>query len=276
MKTMKKDVKNPFTVEKKVVIITGGAGFLGKQYTEALGRAGATVIIWDKYDSKTLKQVVKGLGQSGIRVVGEVVDITDEKAVRSATRKVMKQFKRIDALINNAAMNPKVGGDEVKALFVPYEEYSIDLWEKELRVNLTGMMICTKAVAPIMIQQRAGSVINIASEVANIAHDHRVYNDPRKFKSIAYTTSKTAVLGFTRQWAARLGRYNVRVNAFSPGGVQGEKVPLDFAARFGDMNMLGRMAQIGEYNGIIQFLISDASRFMTGSNLIVDGGKSAW
>jgi len=267
---MKTESDSLFSLKGKVVVITGGAGFLGMQYARALGHSGAQVVIWD-----TKNVAVK---KADVTLRSEVVDITSEHDVESAVQKVMKQYGHIDGLINNAAMNPAVGSADAGKQFVPYEEYPVELWEKELKVNLTGTMICTKAIAPIMMKQKSGSIINIASEVSVIAHDHRVYNDPegRKFKSIAYTTTKAAVLGFTRQWAARLGSYNVRVNAFSPGGMQTEAQPKDFVERFSATNMLGRMAKAGEYNGIIVFLCSDASSFMTGHNLVADGGKSAW
>jgi len=270
--------KDIFSVQNKVIIITGGTGFLGLQYTAALARAGAKVIIFDKKDIATLQKNIEPLVAEHITVEAMSIDITIELEVTKAVAEVVKKHGRIDALINNAAMAAPVGDPDADKQFVPYEEYPVDLWDKELRVNLTGTMICTKAVAPIMMKQKNGSIVNIASEVSVIAHDHRVYNDKteRRFKSIAYTTTKTAIVGFTRQWAARLGKYNVRVNSFSPGGVQTPAHPEDFVALFGSANMLNRMAQVGEYNGIIIFLCSDASSFMTGHNLVADGGKSAW
>lgn len=260
--------KNLFDLTGKIIVLTGGAGFLGTRYAGALTGAGAQVVLWDRRDDFPAANVA----------FTQQVDITDERRVGEATAEILKRWGRIDGLINNAAMNPAVGSEEAKKQFVPYEEYPVELWEQELKVNLTGMMICTKAVAPTMMSRKSGSIVNVASEVSTIAHDHRVYNDPenRRFKSIAYTTTKTAVLGFTRQWAARLGRHNVRVNAFSLGGVQTKKMPADFVQRFGESNMLGRMAHADEYNGTIVFLCSDASSFMTGANLTADGGKSAW
>ncbi len=261
-------MKNLFDLTDRVIIITGGGGFLGARYAKALAGAGAQVVVWDSKEAVLVSE----------RIVNQKIDITHEPQVKDAVSEILSRWGRIDGLINNAAMNPAVGSDEASKQFVPYEEYPIELWERELKVNLTGMMICTKAVVPSMMSHKSGSIVNIASEVSTIAHDHRVYNDPenRKFKSIAYTTTKTAVLGFTRQWAARLGRHNIRVNSFSLGGVQNEKMPADFVSRFGDSNMLGRMAHIDEYNGAIIFLCSDASSFITGSNLTADGGKSAW
>lgn len=254
------DPNQPFSIKGKVIIVTGGKGLLGRQYVEALEQAGAQVMVWDKAG------------------VDEPVNITHEASVKEAVKKIIKQFGRVDALINNAAMNLAVDDPAAKQTQVPYEEYPIDLWEKELKVNLTGTMICIKAVAPHMMRSRRGSIINIASELSVIAHDRRVYNDAtgRRFKSVAYPTTKAGILGLTRQWAARLGEYNVRVNAFSPSGVRVAGQPTDFVERYGATTMFGRMATPDEYNGAIIFLCSDASSFMTAQNLIIDGGRSAW
>src|SRR3990167_6506294 len=179
-----------FSLKDKVVILTGGEGFLGKEYQKALREAGATVVV----------------------------------------------------LINNAAMNPKVGDEDSKKMFAPVEEYPLKLWREELEVNLTGMLICIQAVVPHMKKQGRGNIVNIASEVSNIAHDHRVYHEAGKYKSPAYVASKTGIVGLTRALAAQLGQYNIRVNAFSPGGVENPKMPRDFVERFGSSNMLSRMA----------------------------------
>ncbi|OHA20397.1 MAG: hypothetical protein A2849_01305 [Candidatus Taylorbacteria bacterium RIFCSPHIGHO2_01_FULL_51_15] len=253
-------MRNPFDIKGRVIILTGASGFLGSGYAKFLREAGAEVIGWDR------------TGGKGI----EAVDITDEGQVAKAVGTIVEKHGRIDALINNAAMNPAVGSEESKNMFVPVEDYPISLWKEELEVNLTGMFICIKAVVPWMKKGKGGSIINVASEVSSIAHDHRVYNTEGKYKSPAYIASKTGVVGLTRSMAAQLGVHGIRVNAFSPGGVRNEKMPADFVRRFGESNMLGRMAEPGEYNGIMQFLCSDASSFMTGANLTADGGKSAW
>lgn len=263
-----------FSLKDKVIILTGAAGFLGISYANALRKAGACLVLWDN-DTKKLEDGANNLEGPG-PLLTDTVEITNEERVNSATQSALNWRGRIDALINNAAMNPAIESNEARDQFVPYEDYDINLFRKELEVNLVGMQNCTKHVARVMIKQQHGSIINVASEVSTIAHDHRVYNDPGRFKSIGYITTKTAVLGFTRQWAARLGRHRVRVNAFSPGGVRNDKMPADFVQRFGEANMLGRMAENGEYYGAMIFLCSDASSFMTGANLIIDGGKSAW
>ncbi|MDD5071983.1 MAG: SDR family oxidoreductase [Patescibacteria group bacterium] len=269
----KKNISN-FNVRGKVIIITGGVGVLGMQYAQTLGRAGATIVLLDNVDKPTFTKRLSNF--SGIKITGFCIDISDEPAVQRTIQQVVKKFNRIDVLINNAAMNPAVGSKDSEKQFVAIDNYPVDLWERELKVNLTGMFICIKAVIPFMKKQKSGVIVNIASEVSNIAHDHRVYDKPGKYKSPAYVTSKTGVLGLTRACAAQLGEFNIRVNSFSPGGVGNANLPPEFVKRFGGANMLGRMAESDEYNSAILFLCSDASLFMTGQNLIMDGGKSSW
>lgn len=248
-----------FQLLDKVCVITGGEGFLGKQYAQAIKEVGGIPVSLDSTGKPDFK-----------------VDITSEEAVEKVKEQILEKYGKIDVLINNAAMNPAIGSEESKKQFVPVDAYPIDLWVKELEVNLTGMFICSKAMIPVMKKQGKGVIVNIASEVSEIAHDHRVYEEPGKYKSPAYVTSKTGVVGLTRALAAQLGQYNIRVNALSPGGVENPKMPRDFVERFGSSNMLSRMAQADEYNGAILFLCSDASSFMTGHNLVIDGGKSVW
>ena len=255
-------MKNIFDIQGKVIIVTGAGGYLGRGYCTSLAEAGATVIGWSDrlYD--------------GVKL--DIVDITNEEQVKNAVANVVATHGHIDGLVNNAAMNPWPGDPDADKQFVPYEEYPIDLFRKEMEVNLTGAMITMKHVAPIMIKQKSGSIVNVASEAGVVAHDHRVYQSPGRYKSPAYVASKTAVIGLTRQWAARLGEHGVRVNSFSPGGVYNPAMPEEFMKRFGAMNMLGRMAKHGEYEATMVYLLSDASSFMTASNLVIDGGKTAW
>lgn len=263
---------NSFDLEGKVVIVTGAAGNLGVGYARFLAESGAIIYAWDRNEEKLYKAFESG----NTLLFPKALDLTQESEVIQAVTEIINAHGKIDGLINNAAMNPAIGVDDGTDLFAPYERYSIDLFRREIDANITSMMITMKSVAPIMIEQKHGSIVNVASEVAVIAHDHRVYQTPDKYKSPAYAASKSAVLGLSRQWAARLGEHNVRVNSISIGGVKSLSVPEDFAKRFGSMNMLMRMARPGEYNATMQYLISDASSFMTGANLIIDGGKTAW
>jgi NAD(P)-dependent dehydrogenase (short-subunit alcohol dehydrogenase family) len=261
-------LSNLFSLEGRVVVLTGGAGFLGQQYARALKKAGAQVVVFDQ--SEALSRLVEG------EYTYYPVDITAPKEVERAVKGVISFYGQIDSLVNNAAMNPAVGDPNSAKMGGPYEDYPTDLWRQELEVNMTGMHLCIRAVAPYMMEARRGSIVNIASEVSVIAYDWTGVYEAGKYKSPAYIASKHGVLGITRSWAAYLAPHGVRVNSFSPGGMQKENMPLEFVEAYSKKNMLGSMAQEGDYNGHIIFLCSDASRRMTGQNLIADGGRSAW
>lgn len=262
-----------FSVEGKVIIITGGAGFLGTQYARALGHAGANIVLWDNCDS--LKSQATSLRRENIKCTAQNVDLKNREIIDEAVKHLLEQFGCIDVLINNAALNPAVDSAEAEQMFAPYEKYPVDLFRKEIDVDLVGMQLCIQAIAPVMMKQKSGVVVNIASEYANLGADNRIYGEGQ-FKSIAYITAKAGVLGLTRGWASYLGKYGVRVNAFTPGGMPKPEVSEEFKRKYSSLNMLDRMASPGEYNGAILFLCSDASSFMTGTQLIMDGGKSAW
>lgn len=246
-----------FSMKNRVVVITGGNGFLGREYARFLKKAGAKIIIWD----------YKGSG-------GETVDITDKSSVENKVNEVIKKWGRIDVLINNAALNPVPDSKFSREQFSPYEKYPLDLWKKELDTGMTGAFISTQAVAAAMKKRRSGVIINIGSHYGLVAPDNRIYSRGM-FKSIAYASVKGAIPNFTRSWAAYLSAYGIRVNCLVLGGVfrgHDEK----FAKEYGKRTMLGRMAQKNEYNEAILFLASDASSYMTGSTLVVDGGWTAW
>ncbi|OHA08689.1 MAG: hypothetical protein A3A44_00730 [Candidatus Sungbacteria bacterium RIFCSPLOWO2_01_FULL_60_25] len=264
-----------FSVRGNVILITGGAGMLGMEYATFLSRAGARVVIFDIADESVLRAKADEVRRrTGRRPFALPVDITDEEAVRDAVRRAIRRFGRIDALVNNAALNPKVEGGNPQAQFSPYERYPVDLWRKELDVGLTGAFIVTKAVMPAMGRRRAGVIVNIGSLYGETAPDNRIY--PRgQFKSIAYATAKGAMGNFTRALASYLAPFQIRVNQLTPGGVRAGQPPA-FVKKYESRTMLGRMARRDDFNGALLFLLSDASRYMTGANLVVDGGWSAW
>lgn len=244
-----------FSVAGKVVVVTGGTGFLGSQWVEFLESQGATVVIFDvRHDTP--------------------VDITDADAVRSAADAVIAEHGRIDGLIHAAAADAVPGSPASTAQFSPYEEFPLELWEKEFRINLTAAQLVTQCIAPIMMKQQSGSIIFVASDLGLIAPDNRIY-DEGKFKDIAYISSKAGIVGLMRAWATYLGSHNVRSNALAPGGMHNGHSP-EFTEKVSKLSMLGRMAKPGEYNGAISFLLSDASSYMTGSTLVMDGGRTAW
>ncbi|MEK7641209.1 MAG: SDR family oxidoreductase [Patescibacteria group bacterium] len=251
-----------FSMKDKVVLITGGTGMLGMEYAKVLAGAGAKVVLMD------IKE-----GFSDPNFLYYKVDITLKDSVNEAVNDVVKKLGRVDVLINNAAMNPVPNTDESAKQFSPYEDYPIELWTKEIAVGLTGMLICAQAVIPVMKKQKSGSIINVCSTYGIVAPDNRIY-DEGKFKSIGYASVKGAVPNFTRSLASYLRETGVRVNTLTPGGVfAGQKE--EFVKKYSDKTILGRMAKKDEYNGAVLFLASDASTYMTGANLVVDGGWTA-
>ena len=240
-------------MEGKVVIITGGSGMLGTEYGKVLSDAGADVFSFD---------------------IAEGVDITNPETVKEKTEELYKKYGRIDVLINNAAMTDFSGFKDTNR-FAPYEDFSLDVWAKEINVGLTGALICSQAVIPYMKKAKSGVIVNVSSTHGVIAPDNRIYGDGR-FKAVTYPVIKSGILGFTRALASYLASYNIRANSLVPGGVKAGYLDKQFEKDYGFRTMLGKMANQDDYNGAVLFLCSDASSYMTGSMLIVDGGWTAW
>ena len=247
---------NLFSVHEKIIIITGGCGFLGTHFKNHLVQEGGFVEVMDTEAEPS-------------------VDITDEQSISDAVDRILDKHGRIDGLVHAAAIDsvPSVG-DKISPQFSPYETYPKKLWEKAFSVNLQGAQLVTQKVAPHLMRQGFGSVVFISSDLGLIAPNNTIY-DTGSFKDIAYSTSKAAVIGLSRNWASYLGTYGVRSNAISPGGVYNGQ-PKEFVRKNVALNMMGRMARPEEYNGAVQFLLSDASSYMTGANMVIDGGRTAW
>lgn len=263
-----------FSLENKVAIVTGACGLLGREHCRALAEAGSHVVVAD-LDENTCKDFAAELGPNHL---GIGVDVTSAKSLKDAKRKVLENYNTIDILVNNAAINDMFENPSLAAEQSRFENYPIELWEKSLQVNVTGVFLPSQVLGSVMAERKNGSIINIASTYGVVAPDQEIYVDEkgnRKFyKSAAYPVTKGAVISFTRFLASYWGDKNVRVNALSPGGVENNQDEY-FKANYSNKTLLKRMASPSDYKGAIVFLASEASSYMTGANLIVDGGWTA-
>ncbi len=274
-------VRALFDLAGQVAIITGGAGLLGRQHASSIAEAGGHAVLIDLDGEAAARSAEEITQRFGVEAVGMRADITVKADVEAMVRAVVEQFSRIDILINNAALTAKGGSIRAREYFAPFEEYPLDLWEQALRVNLTGAFLCSQAVGRVMVRQRRGVILNIASDVGTISPDHRIYegvvnpHTKEPFNTpIGYATTKAGLINLTRYLATYWADKGIRVNCLSPGGVADAHDP-QFVKNVSSRIPLGRMARPDEYKGAVLFLVSEASSYMTGGNLIVDGGRTA-
>jgi len=264
-----------FSLENKIIVLTGATGLLGRQFAKTLIDNGATVILADINYQAALQQS-KELGNNSIPYN---LDITDKENLIELKEFLMDKFGRIDVLINNAAINDMVENPINKLEESKFENYPVELFRKVLDVNVTGIFLTCQVVGKEMAKQKNGNIINIASTYGIVAPNQNIYKDKLGYqtfyKSCAYPTSKAAVIQLTRFLAAYWGNCNVRVNCLSPGGVENNQDET-FINNYSNLTPLNRMAHPTDYNGAIVFLASDSSKYMTGANLVVDGGWTIW
>lgn len=269
---MNKELIKLFSLTGRVAVITGGAGMLGTEYAKAILGAGASVALFDVLKSSDLKKRAAELEKAFPgKILALSVDVSNEAGVKKAVASVIKQFKRIDILVNNAALTDFSGKND---RFSPYEKFSTELFRREVDVSLTGSFIVAKAVIGHMMKARSGVMVNIASVYGAVGPDNRIYQKG-KYRSPAYAAAKSGIYNFTRAFASYLAPHGVRVNALTLGGVFAGH-DKRFTKAYSYRAMLGRMARKEEYQGPMLFLCSDASSYMTGSTLTVDGGWTAW
>lgn len=273
-------VQQIFDLTGRVVVITGGVGLLGLKHAEIVAEAGGTPVLIDLPDASPEARAAEFSRAYGCNALGIPANIGEPSEVESANEAVLRKYSRVDVLINNAANNPKMekaAGTEWSRL----ENFSLDAWDADIRVGLTGAFLCSRAFGVEMAKRRKGVILNIASDLAVIAPDQRLYRKhglpeaEQPVKPITYSVVKSGILGLTRYLATYWADSGVRVNSISPGGVYNAQ-PEGFVKNLQRLIPLGRMANIDEYQGAILFLCSDASSYMTGANLIVDGGRTCW
>lgn len=264
-----------YSLHGRVAIVTGAAGLLGRRQCAALANAGATVYVCDRHASQA-RDVAQGLGQKSI---GAYVDVVDGESIIELRNQIMAEQGRIDILVNNAALNDAVENPLSGARETAFENYPVQLFRNVMDVNVTGTFLMCQIIGSVMADQQQGSIINVASTYGVVAPDQRLYQNADgaqlMYKGAAYPASKAAVLMLTQYIATYWGAVGVRANALSPGGVYNGHSDV-FVERYAQRTPLGRMAKPNDYDGALVFLASDASSYMTGHNLIVDGGWTAW
>jgi len=271
---------NPFDLTGRVAVITGGAGLLGEQHARAIAAAGGIPVLVDIHQQRASEKAEELSREYGVAAIGCAADITQQEQLEALRDEIVARFGRLDILINNAANNPKMEARS-DVNFSRLENFPLTQWEADISVGLTGAFLCSKVFGSYMASHGGGVIVNIASDLALIAPDQRIYRQAgvpeqmQPVKPVTYSVVKTALVGLTRYLATYWADDKVRVNAISPGGVFNGQ-PEDFVARLTNLIPLGRMATTNEYQGAIVFLCSDASSYMTGTNLVVDGGRSCW
>jgi NAD(P)-dependent dehydrogenase (short-subunit alcohol dehydrogenase family) len=267
-----------FDISGRVAVITGGSGLLGMQHALAIAKINGIPVLVDVVSQVAEKRAAEIAEIYGLPAGAWKTDITEPSQVERLLEEILRRYGRVDILINNAANNPKME-EEKNESWSRLENFAVECWEEDLSVGLKGAFLCSKTIGGEMARRRSGVILNVASDLALIAPDQRIYRKSglreyqQPVKPVTYSVVKSGLLGLTRYLAGYWADKNIRVNAISPGGVfNGQNE--EFVSRLTELIPLGRMARVDEYQGAIQFMCSDASSYMTGANLVMDGGRT--
>lgn len=266
-----------FDLSGKVAVVTGGAGILGRHFCAGLAESGAKVAVVDLQEDKVIELAQILHAQYKVDVIGVGCDVSDPASVKDMVSNVVNAFGEINILHNNAAAK----SDDLDAFFAPFEDYSLAQWRKIMAVNSDGMFLVAQAVGKQMVAQgKGGSIIQTASIYGIMAPDHRIYEGSfylnRQINTPAvYSASKAGVIGLTRYLATYWAEKGIRVNTLTPGGTESGQND-EFKNRYSARIPMNRMANAHEMVGALLYLASDASSYVTGQNIIVDGGLNAW
>jgi NAD(P)-dependent dehydrogenase (short-subunit alcohol dehydrogenase family) len=276
-----RELNNLFSLEGKVIVITGATGLLGQKHAEAIATYGGNPILLDLSKDAVEVLAEKLNKQYSVKSAGFAVDITDESQIEKNVANLIAQYGIIDGLVNNAANNPKVEECEDKN-FSRLENFSLDVWNQDIAVGLTGAFLCAKHYGnEISKNPEGGSIVNISSDLGLIAPDQRLYakqgllEDQQSVKPVTYSVVKTGLIGLTRYLATYWPDKNVRCNAMCPGGIENGQ-PEDFIKEVSSRIPINRLANVNEYQGTLVWMLSDASSYLNGAIIPVNGGRTTW
>ncbi len=271
------------TLKNKYALITGSAGLLGVEHATALLNIGSNIILTD-IDLVKIQALADNLSRlyPESKILHYQMDVTSEESIQAVLSNLKKQSVVTDILINNAAIDPKVGSDTETLEKSRLENFSLPSWNLQLAVGLTGSFLCSKYFGTYMVENNLkGIILNIASDLSVFSPDQRIYrkdglpNERQMVKPVTYSVIKTGLIGLTKYLSTYWCEQGIRVNALSPGGVFTSQPP-EFVSKLTNLIPMGRMATHNEYHGCVQFLCTDASSYITGQNIVADGGRSVW
>jgi len=275
------DLNNLFNLAGKVIVITGAIGLLGRKHAEVVAAYGGHPVLLDLSADAVVSMADDLNKQFGVNAYGYQVDITDEARIEENVQQLLNKYGRIDGLVNNAANNPKVE-DSSEKNFSRLENFPVDIWNQDVAVGLTGAFLCAKHYGyEIEKNEEGGSIVNISSDLGLIAPDQRLYSQEglpevqQPVKPVTYSVVKTGMIGLTRYLATYWAEKGVRCNAMCPGGVENGQ-PEGFIAEVSSRIPMNRLAQADEYQGTLLWMLSDASSYLNGAVIPVEGGRTAW
>ncbi|MCP9463378.1 MAG: SDR family oxidoreductase [Nitrospira sp.] len=270
-----------FRLDGRIAIITGAAGLLGSEHAAALLESGATVVLTDVREAALAETAGRLRAEyGGMRIFTAIMDVSNPRSVHAASEEILARWQRVDMLVNNAAIDPKVTHNTLVETS-RFENFPLEQWHLQIRVGLTGAFLCSQTFGGWMAKNGGGVILNIASDLSVIAPDQRIYrrddlpDDRQPVKPVTYSVIKTGLIGLTKYLATYWANKGVRVNALSPGGVYVNQSD-EFVGKLTTLIPIGRIARRDEYRAAVQFLCSDASSYLTGQNIVMDGGRSVW
>ncbi len=275
------NVLKMFDISGRVALITGGAGLLGMQHAQAIIESGGIPVLIDiNQDALSSAQNFFNEKFPKKEILVLKVNITKKDEVAKMVQDVIARYGRIDILINNAANNPKMESKK-GSNWSHFENFPLEVWNQDIEVGLTGAFLCSQAVIPIMLKQKKGVIVNVASDLGIIAPDQRIYRLPgmtsetQPYKPPTYCAVKGALISLTRYLATYYATKNIRVNTLTPASVLNGQDP-EFVKNISNLIPMGRMSNKHEFKAALLYLVSDASTYVTGSNIVIDGGRTAW